>query len=109
MNMPIYEYKCQACNIKFEVRRGFSESSGASCPQCQCPAQRIFSPVPIVFKGPGFYVTDNASSGRNAANGCGDEEWPPQKAAEPEAARGKDAEKAPAAEPSGTKAAEVKA
>ncbi len=110
--MPIYEYKCQACNIKFEVKRGFSESTGASCPRCQCQAQRIFSPVPIVFKGPGFYVTDNASDGRSAHNASkGDGEKPAEKTSEPEAgaARGKAGEKVSEAEPAGAKPAEVKA
>ncbi|MDM8001151.1 MAG: zinc ribbon domain-containing protein [Dehalococcoidia bacterium] len=74
--MPIYEYKCKTCDLMFEVKRGFSESSGASCPKCQCQAQRIFSPVPIVFKGPGFYVTDNASDARNRYNSRRDGEKP---------------------------------
>ena len=29
-----------------------------ACPLCGGRAQRIFAPVPIIFKGPGFYVTD---------------------------------------------------
>jgi putative FmdB family regulatory protein len=108
--MPIYEYKCQACDIKFEVKRGFSESSGASCPRCQCQAQRIFSPVPIVFKGPGFYVTDNASDGRSApASSKRDEDRPAEKKAEPETAPGKTGEKASEAAPANAKPAEVKA
>ncbi len=108
--MPIYEYKCQACDIKFEVKRGFSESSGASCPRCQCQAQRIFSPVPIVFKGPGFYVTDNASDGRSAATSSKrDEDKPAEKKAEPETAPGKTGEKASEAAPASAKPAEVKA
>ena len=57
--MPIYEYECSHCAHRFEVRRSFNESSPVSCPQCDCDAQRIFSPVPIIFKGSGFYVTDN--------------------------------------------------
>ena len=59
--MPIYEYECRSCFLRFELKRGFGESSGASCPRCQSEARRIFSPVPIFFKGPGFYVTDNAA------------------------------------------------
>lgn len=33
--MPIYEYRCQDCNAKFEklVRRA-SESAGLTCPSC---------------------------------------------------------------------------
>lgn len=57
--MPIYEYECSRCAHRFEVRRSFNESSPVSCPQCDCDAQRIFSPVPVIFKGSGFYITDN--------------------------------------------------
>jgi len=59
--MPIYEYECKSCCLRFELKRHFGENSGASCPQCQGEARRIFSAVPILFKGPGFYVTDSAA------------------------------------------------
>ena len=108
--MPIYEYKCKACDLKFEVKRGFSESSGAKCPNCQCQAQRIFSPVPIVFKGSGFYVTDNASEGRNGYNSSkGDGEKPAEKASASEPAKNKTTEKPSEAETVKPKPAEVKA
>ena len=110
--MPIYEYRCPSCDIRFEVKRGFSESTGATCPRCECQAQRIFSPVPIVFKGPGFYVTDHASDSRNACGGGRrDEDSPAEKTAGPEAgaARAKDGEKPSGAEAADSKPAEVKA
>lgn len=57
--MPIYEYRCTKCAHEFEVRRGFSENSSTPCPNCQGEGQRLFSPVPIIFKGSGFYCTDH--------------------------------------------------
>ncbi len=57
--MPIYEYMCPKCNLKFELRQSFSAESTASCPNCQNGARRLFAPVTIIFKGPGFYTTDN--------------------------------------------------
>jgi putative FmdB family regulatory protein len=57
--MPIYEYMCPKCNLRFELRQSFSAESVASCPKCQNGARRLFAPVPIIFKGPGFYTTDN--------------------------------------------------
>ena len=57
--MPIYEYRCTRCFLQFEVKRSFGENSSAPCPRCQGEAQRVFSPVPIIFKGTGFYTTDN--------------------------------------------------
>ena len=56
--MPVYDYECGQCAHKFEQRRSFSEGANATCPQCSSEAKRIFAPVPIVFKGSGFYVTD---------------------------------------------------
>jgi len=57
--MPIYEYECERCRLRFELRRHFGEDGGTPCPQCGSEARRLFSPVPIIFKGSGFYVTDN--------------------------------------------------
>jgi len=56
--MPIYEYECGKCSYRFELRRRFDENGDAICPQCSGTSRRLFSPVPIVFKGSGFYVTD---------------------------------------------------
>jgi len=57
--LPIYEYECSECSHKFELRRSFSDDSPVLCPRCECSARRVFSPVPIIFKGSGFYATDN--------------------------------------------------
>jgi len=57
--MPIYEYECERCSLRFELKRRFGEDGKASCPRCQSKAHRLFSPVPIIFKGSGFYVTDS--------------------------------------------------
>jgi putative FmdB family regulatory protein len=57
--MPIYEYECEKCLFRFELRRRFSEDGSGFCPQCGGQARRVFSPVPIIFKGPGFYITDS--------------------------------------------------
>ena len=58
--MPIYQYVCPSCNYKFELRQGFNDKCKASCPKCNNGARRLFIAVPIIFKGPGFYVTDSA-------------------------------------------------
>jgi len=42
--MPIYEYFCPQCDLKFELLRPSSQSSEtASCPRCDNGAERIFS------------------------------------------------------------------
>lgn len=57
--MPIYEYECEKCFLRFELKRRFSEDGSGFCPQCGSEAHRVFSPVPIIFKSSGFYMTDS--------------------------------------------------
>ena len=57
--LPIYEYQCTCCSSRFELKQDFSENNPVACPQCGGTTQRIFSPVPIIFKGSGFYSTDS--------------------------------------------------
>jgi len=59
--MPIYQYSCPKCNTSFDLRQGFDAENVAACPKCKCKAKRRFMPVPIIFKGSGFYVTDSRS------------------------------------------------
>ena len=64
--MPIYEYVCPKCNIKFELKRPLSESGeDAPCPQCHSSAKRVFSTLSIVAKdgfGLSFSRTDKPGS-----------------------------------------------
>lgn len=63
--MPTYTYRCNACGNQFEVRQRISEPPVSECPVCGGMPRRVVSQVGIVFKGSGFYVTDNrGSSGR---------------------------------------------
>ena len=57
--MPIYEYECNLCSHKFEIKQGFDDEPVAECPRCQGQVQRILHPTPIIFKGSGFYITDS--------------------------------------------------
>lgn len=54
--MPVYEYECTRGH-RFEVRHAVGETV-EHCEQCGAPVRRIFSPVGIIFKGPGFHVND---------------------------------------------------
>ncbi len=56
--MPVYEYSCSSCNLRFEVRHPVGNSSGQCCPDCNSEAKRVFTPVGVVFKGTGFHTTD---------------------------------------------------
>ena len=57
--MPTYEYECEDCSSRFEVRRSFHDASGEPCPECEGRTRRVFWPAAIIFKGSGFYVTDS--------------------------------------------------
>ncbi len=57
--MPLYEYQCQACSVRFERRQHIDEKPVKICPECGGEVQRLIQPVGIIFKGSGFYVTDN--------------------------------------------------
>ncbi len=57
--MPLYAYQCQDCGLTFERRQSFSEAPITVCPECGGAVQRLIQPVGIIFKGSGFYVTDN--------------------------------------------------
>ncbi len=42
--MPIYEYVCPGCDLKFELLRPLSQAGeAASCPRCQQSAGRVLS------------------------------------------------------------------
>ncbi len=72
--MPIYEYECTCCASRFELKQSFDDNTLVSCPQCGGKAGRIFSPVPIIFKGSGFYSTDNRDNhGHSSHEGNKDE------------------------------------
>lgn len=74
--MPIYTYQCESCGVRFEKSQKFSDAPLTRCPECgKKSLRKVYLPVGIVFKGSGFYATDNKSpSGANrAANAHGDE------------------------------------
>lgn len=59
--MPTYEYKCPKCG-KFEYQQSIKDDPLAACPTCGSEVKRLISAnVNIIFKGSGFYVTDNRS------------------------------------------------
>jgi len=74
--MPIYEYACTDCDHHFDVRHGADEKPALCCPQCQGNVRKVFHAAGIIFKGSGWYVTDNAAKnngngGNNSSDGNG--------------------------------------
>jgi putative FmdB family regulatory protein len=66
--MPLYTYRCNENEHEFQVRQRMTDDPLSECIVCGSPARRVVSSVGVVFKGSGFYVTDNRSS---AVNGKG--------------------------------------
>jgi putative FmdB family regulatory protein len=94
--MPTYDYECKACQNRFEVFQNMSDPPVSRCPKCGKGAKRLIGGgLGIIFKGSGFYVTDN-KKGASAASSGG-------KAKEKDAKTGEASSPAPAAEKGGEK------
>lgn len=67
--MPIYTYRCNNCEHQFDIRQRMSDDPLTVCPNCDGSIRRIVTSVGVVFKGSGFYVTDNrnGSSGKSSS------------------------------------------
>lgn len=59
--MPTYEYRCDAGH-QYEKREGFDAPARQKCQKCSRIANRLLFAPPVVFKGSGFYKTDNRGS-----------------------------------------------
>jgi putative FmdB family regulatory protein len=74
--LPIYEYRCTQCGYQYERREGFDAPATQPCSRCGGESRRVIHAPPVLFKGGGFYVTDNrksgpvgSSTGSNGSNG----------------------------------------
>lgn len=77
--MPIYEYSCAACNLKFEKIQKISESATAICPNCNNAEQvkKLISATNFRLKGSGWYETDFKSPNEVKRNLASDSDTPP--------------------------------
>lgn len=73
--MPVYSYRCDNCDYQFDQTQKFTDPHLVHCPRCQQDTLRkVFVPVSIVFKGKGFYATDNRSpSGQHYSSNSSEE------------------------------------
>ena len=56
--------------MRFERRQHYTDAPVQECPECSGPVHRVIGTTGIIFKGSGFYVTDNRKSGgRTEGNG----------------------------------------
>jgi len=60
--MPTYAYRCRKCGHEFEEFHGMRDTKPRRCPKCKGRADRVpAGGVGLLFKGSGFYITDNRS------------------------------------------------
>lgn len=61
--MPTYDYKCNACDHRFELFQSMKDAPKRKCPSCGKNAleRLIGTGAAILFKGSGFYETDYRS------------------------------------------------
>ncbi|MDY7039569.1 MAG: FmdB family zinc ribbon protein [Chloroflexota bacterium] len=69
--MPVYVYQCDTCGVTFERRQSIADEPLCQCPECEGHVHRVIQPVGVIFKGSGFYVTDNRAPSPVATPGNG--------------------------------------
>ena len=67
--MPLYEYQCQKCGVRFEEIQKFSDPLLTEHDDCGGALKKLLSAPAIQFKGTGWYVTDYARSGKPESDG----------------------------------------
>jgi putative FmdB family regulatory protein len=67
--MPTYDYKCTACDHRFEQFQSMKDKPLKKCPSCGKSAleRLIGTGAAVLFKGSGFYQTDYRSEGYKKA------------------------------------------
>jgi putative FmdB family regulatory protein len=56
--VPIYEYQCDSCSYRFEVKQSIKDDPLSTCERCGKAVRRLISSPGIMFKGSGWYITD---------------------------------------------------
>lgn len=73
--MPTYEYLCKNCDERFEKVQPFSARPLKKHDACGGELQKVFHASGVVFKGPGFYATDNRAT-RSSSESSSDSSAP---------------------------------
>ena len=72
--MPIYEYRCNACQHELEALQKMSDEPLVDCPACQQPElTKLISAAGFRLSGGGWYETDFKSG--NKKNLSGDKDF----------------------------------
>ncbi len=67
--MPTYDYECTDCGYSFEYFQSMSDEPLKTCPKCGGKVRRLIGGgLGVIFKGSGFYVTDNRKTNSASSN-----------------------------------------
>lgn len=75
--MPLYEYECLECGVRFEIIQKFADSpikvhSEHRGSRCDGAVRKLLAAPAFQFKGTGWYVTDYGRAGKKPpAEGSG--------------------------------------
>lgn len=72
--MPLYTYRCNDCSHQFDIRQRMSDDPLKDCPNCEGNLRKVINSVGVVFKGSGFYITDNKTKNSAAPKTNGSSE-----------------------------------
>ena len=68
--MPLYEYQCNACSNKFELRQKFSDPPAKECPKCGGEVAKLISSTAFSLKGGGWYAQGYDKGKSSEAPAC---------------------------------------
>ena len=80
--MPLYEYRCQACDRVVEVLQKISDPPRRKCGECGGRLEKLVSQSGFVLKGAGWYVHEYGRKGKSDAKDAGETPAAPKETAE---------------------------
>ena len=90
--MPIYVYRCKACQEYTESLQKVNDPPLVDCPHCAAAAlERVIAPVGVIFKGTGFHKNDYSAKPSSSSSSS--------KSTDSSSSESKPAESAPAPAP----------
>jgi putative FmdB family regulatory protein len=68
--MPLYEYQCNTCSTRFELRQKFSDPPATACPQCGGAVTKQITTAAFALKGGGWAAEGYAQGKKADAPAC---------------------------------------
>ena len=57
--MVIYIYRCDSCGVNYEKYLKMGTEQDFICDSCGKVLRKLYVPVNVLYRGKGFYKTDN--------------------------------------------------